>query len=131
MSFTIFLNVLCLQDDTVRLVLEEMKFLHQFVEEALWVSSVLSSSIVTSLVRVPVVVLKKKKSAVLAVPSSVLFRILFFLPYLTGKLLLSLYIHIFFFRNSIYDPIVNNFLPAVRVRQAALERNKRCLLAYQ
>lgn len=55
-------------DDTVRLVLEEMKILHQFVEEAM---------------------------------------------------------------NSTYDPIVNNFLPAVKARQGALERNKRCLLAYQ
>ncbi|XP_014291100.1 DNA replication complex GINS protein PSF1 isoform X2 [Halyomorpha halys] len=33
--------------------------------------------------------------------------------------------------NSPFDPVRNNFITGVRARQAALERNKRCLLAYQ
>ncbi|KAL1117912.1 hypothetical protein AAG570_004225 [Ranatra chinensis] len=33
--------------------------------------------------------------------------------------------------SSTYHPVTNNFMMGVRCRQAALERNKRCLLAYQ
>ncbi|KAK9507352.1 hypothetical protein O3M35_007228 [Rhynocoris fuscipes] len=56
------------EDDTIRLILEEMRDLNQFIEEAM---------------------------------------------------------------NSTFHPVTNNYMPAVIVRQAALERNKRCLLAYQ
>ncbi|XP_014255575.1 DNA replication complex GINS protein PSF1-like [Cimex lectularius] len=55
-------------DDAIRLILEEMRVLNQFIEDAM---------------------------------------------------------------NSTFHPETNNFLAGVKARQAALERNKRCLLAYQ
>ncbi|CAH1405009.1 unnamed protein product [Nezara viridula] len=55
-------------DDTVRLIIEEMKILNQFIETAM---------------------------------------------------------------TSAFDPVRNNYIAGVRARQAALDRNKRCLLAYQ
>uniref|UniRef100_A0A224XXE4 DNA replication complex GINS protein PSF1 n=1 Tax=Panstrongylus lignarius TaxID=156445 RepID=A0A224XXE4_9HEMI len=56
------------EDDTIRLILEEMRELNQFIEDAM---------------------------------------------------------------NSTFHPVTNNYMPGVIARQAALERNKRCLLAYQ